>query len=85
MTTALGVWRKGWVQAALLVLTLLLAVVLLWWRGPDWNVVYQRKVEELESLLVDTDNRDAAMEAIRWLIDSITVTIGTQKRKLTIP
>ena len=41
---------------------------------PNLAAVYQRKVEELESLLVDADNRDAAMEAIRWLIDSITLT-----------
>ena len=39
MTVSLGLWRKGWVQAVLLTLTVLLALTLLWWRGPDWNDV----------------------------------------------
>ena len=32
--------RSRWVQAAGLVLTFVAVGVLLWWRGPDWNVVY---------------------------------------------
>ncbi len=39
MTAALRVWRNGWVQGAALVLTVLLALTLLWWRGPDWHDV----------------------------------------------
>jgi uncharacterized membrane protein YbhN (UPF0104 family) len=35
-----GVPRSPWVRAALVVPFLAVVVVLLWWRGPDWNVVY---------------------------------------------
>lgn len=40
---------------------------------PNLAVVYRRKVEELESLLVDEERRDEAMELIRSMIDSITL------------
>ena len=40
MTAALRVWRSGWAQAAALVLTVVLAFVVLWWRGPDWADVW---------------------------------------------
>ena len=40
MTTVLRSWRNGWVQAAVAVLGLFLAMVLLWWRGPDWGSVF---------------------------------------------
>jgi uncharacterized protein (TIRG00374 family) len=39
MTTAVRVWRKGWVQALTLVLTVVLAFVVLWWQGPNWREV----------------------------------------------
>jgi len=35
-----GVPRRPWLRAALVVPFLAAVVVLLWWRGPDWNVVY---------------------------------------------
>ena len=35
-----GVPRSPWVRAALVLPLLAAVVVLLWWRGPDWNVVY---------------------------------------------
>ena len=35
-----GVPRSPWLRAALVVPFLAAVVVLLWWRGPDWNVVY---------------------------------------------
>ena len=40
MTTVQRVWRSGWAQAAVAVLALFLAMVLLWWRGPDWGSVF---------------------------------------------
>ncbi|MDQ3086902.1 MAG: flippase-like domain-containing protein [Actinomycetota bacterium] len=39
MTPTLRAWRNGWVQAAVLLLVFLLALALLWWRGPDWDDV----------------------------------------------
>jgi glycosyltransferase 2 family protein len=39
VTTALRVWRNGWVQGAAVVALVLLALTLLWWRGPDWGDV----------------------------------------------
>jgi glycosyltransferase 2 family protein len=33
-------WRSPWVQAAFLVLLVLLALTVLWWRGPDWGAVW---------------------------------------------
>ncbi|MDF2811872.1 MAG: recombinase [Microvirga sp.] len=41
---------------------------------PNLASVYQRKVEELESLLTDMDCRDEAIETIRSMIESITLT-----------
>jgi len=35
-----GVPRSPWLRAALVAPFLAAVVVLLWWRGPDWNVVY---------------------------------------------
>ncbi len=40
MTTVQRVWRSGWTQVAVAVVALFLAVVLLWWRGPDWGSVF---------------------------------------------
>jgi glycosyltransferase 2 family protein len=33
------VWRNGWMQAAFVVLLVVFALVLLWWRGPNWGDV----------------------------------------------
>ncbi len=41
---------------------------------PNLAAVYRRKVEDLESLLEDTEHRDEAMELIRSLIDKIELT-----------
>ena len=35
-----GIPRSPWLRASLVVPFLAAVVVLLWWRGPDWNVVY---------------------------------------------
>ena len=35
-----GVPRSRWLRGAIVVPFLAAVVVLLWWRGPDWNVVY---------------------------------------------
>jgi uncharacterized membrane protein YbhN (UPF0104 family) len=40
VTSALRVWRSGWAQAAALVLAVVLAFVVLWWRGPEWADVW---------------------------------------------
>lgn len=40
MTAARLVWRSPWVQAGVLVLLVLLALTVLWWRGPDWGAVW---------------------------------------------
>ena len=40
MTTVVRVWRSGWTQAGVAVLALFFAMVLLWWRGPDWGSVF---------------------------------------------
>jgi len=40
VTTAARLWRSGWAQAGVAVLALFLAMVLLWWRGPDWGSVF---------------------------------------------
>ena len=39
MTVALRLWRSSWVQAGALVLVVAAALVVLWWRGPDWQAV----------------------------------------------
>jgi glycosyltransferase 2 family protein len=39
MTMALRLWRSPWVQAGALVLVVAAALVVLWWRGPDWRAV----------------------------------------------
>ena len=36
-----GVPRSPWLRASLVVPCLVAVVVLLWWRGPDWNIVYR--------------------------------------------
>jgi uncharacterized protein (TIRG00374 family) len=38
--TAMRVWRSGWAQGAALVLVTTLALVLTWWRGPEWGAVF---------------------------------------------
>jgi uncharacterized membrane protein YbhN (UPF0104 family) len=39
--TALRVaWRSPWAQVAFVVLLTLLALTVLWWRGPDWGAVW---------------------------------------------
>jgi uncharacterized protein (TIRG00374 family) len=40
MTVAKHAWRSPWVQTAVLVLLVLLAFTVLWWRGPDWGAVW---------------------------------------------
>jgi uncharacterized protein (TIRG00374 family) len=37
----LRVWSSGWAQLAAAVLALVLALVVLWWRGPDWGSVLE--------------------------------------------
>jgi uncharacterized protein (TIRG00374 family) len=39
VTAALRVWRNGWVQGAAMLLVVVLAFTLFWWRGPDWGDV----------------------------------------------
>jgi uncharacterized membrane protein YbhN (UPF0104 family) len=34
------VWRNGWVQAVGLLALVMLAFVVIWWRGPDWGQVW---------------------------------------------
>ncbi len=34
-------WRSPWVQGAVLLLFAALAVVVFWWRGPDWGSVFE--------------------------------------------
>lgn len=40
MTALRLVWRNLWVQSAVLTLLVLLALTLVWWRGPDWESVF---------------------------------------------
>lgn len=40
MSAALRVWRSGWAQASIALAALVLAVVVIWWRGPDWESVF---------------------------------------------
>lgn len=41
MRPILGVWRSGWFQALIAVTALALAFVVIWWRGPDWESVFE--------------------------------------------
>jgi uncharacterized membrane protein YbhN (UPF0104 family) len=38
--TALRVWRSGWAQSLIALAVLVLALVVIWWRGPDWGSVF---------------------------------------------
>ena len=40
MTAIRVAWRSPWAQAAFVVLLVLLALTVLWWRGPDWGAVW---------------------------------------------
>lgn len=40
MTTAQRVWRSGWAQSAVGLFALCLTAILLWWRGPEWESVF---------------------------------------------
>jgi len=40
MTAVRGVWRSPWTQAASLFALVALALVVFWWRGPDWGAVW---------------------------------------------
>ena len=40
MTAMRYVWRSPWVQGMVLLLLATLAVVVFWWRGPDWGSVF---------------------------------------------
>ena len=40
MRTVLGVWRSGWAQGLIALAALVLAFVVIWWRGPDWESVF---------------------------------------------
>ena len=39
MTSVLRVWRSGWAQVLVALVALVLAFVVIWWRGPDWGSV----------------------------------------------
>jgi uncharacterized protein (TIRG00374 family) len=39
LTSVLRVWRSGWAQVLIALVALLLAFVVIWWRGPDWGSV----------------------------------------------
>ena len=41
MTSVQRVWRSGWAQALVSLLALVLAFVVIWWRGPDWGSVLE--------------------------------------------
>jgi uncharacterized membrane protein YbhN (UPF0104 family) len=36
----LRVWRSGWAQGVIALAALVLAFVVIWWRGPDWESVF---------------------------------------------
>jgi uncharacterized protein (TIRG00374 family) len=39
MSPVLRVWRSGWAQLLVALVALVLAFVVIWWRGPDWGNV----------------------------------------------
>ncbi len=41
MKPVLRVWSSGWAQLLVAILALVLALVVLWWRGPDWGSVLE--------------------------------------------
>ena len=41
MKPFLRLWRSGWAQAAAALVALVLAFVVIWWRGPDWGSVLE--------------------------------------------
>ena len=41
MRHVLRVWRSGWAQVLVALCALVLAFVLIWWRGPDWGSVLE--------------------------------------------
>jgi uncharacterized protein (TIRG00374 family) len=41
VTRILRLWSSGWAQLAVAVFALVLALVVLWWRGPDWGSVLE--------------------------------------------
>jgi uncharacterized protein (TIRG00374 family) len=36
----LGLWRNPWARGVLVLATLVLALLAIWWRGPEWSDVY---------------------------------------------
>ena len=40
MTRLVALARNPWARGIFVLASLVLAIVLLWWRGPDWNTVY---------------------------------------------
>ena len=40
MKRVLSVWRSGWAQGLIALAALVLAFVVIWWRGPDWGIVF---------------------------------------------
>ena len=41
MKPLVRVWRSGWMQLAVALVALVLAFVVIWWRGPDWGSVLE--------------------------------------------
>jgi uncharacterized protein (TIRG00374 family) len=41
MRPVLRAWRSGWVQVLAALVALVLAFVVIWWRGPDWGSVLE--------------------------------------------
>ncbi len=41
MSPVLRAWRSGWVQVLVALVALVLAFVVIWWRGPDWGSVLE--------------------------------------------
>jgi uncharacterized protein (TIRG00374 family) len=40
VTAIRSAWRSGWVHASIVALLVALALVVFWWRGPDWGAVW---------------------------------------------